>query len=163
MLRSFRTSWDDRLKWLCKHIIFPFVLQFLISYGLPRLFQSLAMTVLGCCHCEEQCDEAIHKHTHPFVIASEAKQSTNHYFLIHSQKNKKINHRLPLCHCEEWNDEAIHKHTHPFVIASKKSNSSLLFFVIARSKTTKQSTNHKKLIQKTKKKKNSLLFIKLKN
>ena len=23
MLRSFRTSWDDKLKWLCKHIIFP--------------------------------------------------------------------------------------------------------------------------------------------
>ena len=23
MLCSFRTSWDDKLKWLCKHIIFP--------------------------------------------------------------------------------------------------------------------------------------------
>ena len=92
---------------------------------LPRLFQSLAMTVLGCCHCEEWNDEAIHKHTHPFVIARSetTKQSTNHYFLIHSQKNKKINHRLPLCHCEEWNDEAIYKPLFFYSLTEKKKNS----------------------------------------
>ena len=62
MLRSFRTSRDDKLKWLCKHIIFPLcasIFNFLwIATSCKQLSQ---WRVCVYCHCEEWNDEAIHK------------------------------------------------------------------------------------------------------
>ena len=45
---------------------------------LPRLFQSLAMTVCGYCHCEEWNDEAIHK---PLIVNTKIEKKKKSLFL----------------------------------------------------------------------------------
>ena len=102
ILRSFRTSWDDKLKWLCKHIILPlcvsiFNFQFFIFnfFSTPPVASQLPplrreakphkplLTAL--CHCE---------------TSQKSWQSTNHWYLFIHKKTKRIHHLLPLCHCE---------------------------------------------------------------
>ena len=79
------------------------------------------------------------------------------------QKNKKLNTNRYIKELILNEILIIVPHTEIATSCKQLSQWQLFFFVIARSKATKQSTNHKKLIQKTKKKKNSLFFIKLKN
>ena len=110
-LRSFRTSWDDKLKWLCKHIIFPlcasiFNFNFLwIATSCKQLSQWQAKNnEIATAFSKPRNDGVgvlslvffviVSKKSNYsplfFVIANKVKQSINHYFFIHSQKRKRI-------------------------------------------------------------------------
>ena len=115
MLRSFRTSWDDKLKWLSKHIIFPlcilifnFSLNPPVASQLPPLQREASPPQTTNNKHKNRKEKEFHEwiivpHTEiatglwpsqwrcgGTVIASEAKQSTNHKTAIKKQKNKKI-------------------------------------------------------------------------
>ena len=98
------------------------------------------------------CNDSIHK----FVIAKAEGlwQSINHYFFIHSQKNKRNHHPLPPSSLRDFVEVvAIHKpQNHHKKTKKKKKSPPFAPFIIIRSKITKQSTNHYFFIHSQKRK-----------